>query len=105
MCRIGHGVNRVSLRAEPNPAGAPDKFFRAEADTFAAVPRHHFSDLGRDFGWRLGRQFFFLYIVLLEKSAVIEHHEHLWFSLTNDREIRIRDEQVLAEMKHHPAQI
>src|SRR5438105_15690013 len=103
MRRIGNGVNRVGLRAEPDPAGAPDKFFGAETDAFATVPRHHFGNFGRGFGWCFGRQFFFAQMVLLEKSAVIEQHEQLWFALYNDGEIRMSDEHVFADVKPRAA--
>ena len=105
MGGVGHGINRVGLRTEPNPAGAADKFFRAETDAFAVSKGHHFRDFDLHFRGDLGRQFFFLDVILLEESAVIEDHEQFRFALNNDGEVGMRNEQVLADMQHRAAHI
>jgi len=74
--------------------------FFAEADAFAISPRHDFGDFSADFARHFGRQFFFANMVLFEKSAVIQKHEQLRLSLNNDREIGMRNQQMLADVEH-----
>ena len=105
MRRVRHGINRVTLRSHSDPARAANEFLRSESDAFAVTPRHHFGDLGLNFGRGPRRQFFFANVVLLEKSAMIQKHDHFLFSLNDNREIRMRNQQMLADVQHDSAHV
>ena len=89
MRRIGHGVNRVGLRAEPDPAGAADEFFRAETDAPTATLRHDLGDFRRHFGRLFRTELDLAHMVLLEERTVVEQHHQFAFALDHEAEIRM----------------
>src|SRR5437868_15209948 len=100
MGGVGNGVNHVAGCGQTDPTRTNLVFTAAEPDSLTIFPRQNFGHLGVD-PWRLfRRQFYFLYMILLEKLARVDRPVHLMFGRKKKGKVGVGVVRSASDLRH-----